>query len=166
MKQIRYSSSPAMVSSWSVTTIGKILFLLTVAVYALSEAQGLAAAAENRSEQLTFSGRAVDNNGVPVADAEVRYAVSFYPLEGGASSEHSSHYDPDFFTRTGIEGTFRFELVPSKFAWMPFDAKDMLNRLNIAVTHPITQSGGKSFRSKAQQMLKFNSKYRGLFLVK
>ncbi len=136
MKQIRHIPSPTMVSSWSVTTIGKILFLLTVAVYALSEAQGLAAAAENRSEQLTFSGRAVDNNGVPVADAEVRYAVSFYPLEGGAGSEHSSHYDSDFFTRTGIDGTFRFELVPSRFAWLSFHSKDMLSRLNVAVTHP------------------------------
>ena len=109
---------------------------MIMAVYALSEARGLAAAAENGSEKLIFSGRVVKNNGVPVTDAEVRYAVSFYPLEGNAGSEHSSHYDPDFFTRTGIDGTFRFELVPSKFAWMPFDSKDMLNRLNIAVTHP------------------------------
>ena len=120
MKQIRYIPSPTMVSSWSVTTIGTILSFLTVALYALSEAQGLAAAAENGSEKLIFSGRVVDNNGAPVADAEVRYVVSFYPLEGGAGSEHASHYDPDFFTRTEIDGTFRFELVPSKFAWMPY----------------------------------------------
>ena len=135
MKQIRYISGRAMVSSWSVATIGKILFFLTVAVYALSEAQDLAAV-ENGSEKLIFSGRVVDTEGAPVVDAEVRYAVSFYPLEGGAGSEHSSHYDPDFFTRTGIDGTFRFELVPSIFARMPFDSKDMLSRLNIAVTHP------------------------------
>ena len=125
-----------MASSWSATAIGKILFFIIVAVYALSEARGLAAAAENGSEKLIFSGRVVKNNGVPVTDAEVRYAVSFYPLEGNAGSGHSSHYDPDFFTRTGIDGTFRFELVPSKFAWLPFGSKDMLNRLNIAVTHP------------------------------
>ena len=136
MRQIRYIPSPIMVSSWSVTTIGKILFFLTVTVHALSEAPGLAAAAENESEKLIFSGRVVDNNNVPVSDAEVRYAVSFYPLEGGAGAEHSSHYDPDFFTRTGIDGTFRFELSPSKLDWMPFDFKDMLNRLSIAVTHP------------------------------
>ena len=136
MQQNRYIPSPTMASSWIVTTIGKILFLLTVAVYALSEAQGLAAAPENGSKKLIFSGRVVDNNGVQVSEAEVRYAVSFYPLEGGAGSEHSSHYDPDFFTCTGIDGTFRFELVPSRFAWMPFNSKDMLSRLNIAVTHP------------------------------
>ena len=136
MKQIRYIPSPTMLSSWSVTTIGKSLFFLTVAVYALSEAQGLAAAAENGPEKLIFSGRVVDNNNLPVSEAEVRYAVSFYPFEGSAGSEHSSHYDPDLFTRTGIDGTFRFELVPSRFAWRPFNSKDMLSRLNIAVTHP------------------------------
>ena len=130
IEQIRYIPSPTMGS------IGKILLFLTVAVYALSEAQGLAAAAENGSEKLIFSGRVVDNNNLPVSEAEVRYAVSFYLLEGGAGSEHSSHYDPDFFTRTGIDGRFRFELVPSRFAWMPFDSKDILNRLNIAITHP------------------------------
>ncbi len=99
-------------------------------------AQVPAAAAENESEKLSFSGRVVDTDGAPVADAEVRYAVSFYPLEGNAGSEHSSHYDPDFFTRTEIDGTFRFELVPSRFVWMPSDSEGMLSRLNIAVTHP------------------------------
>jgi len=136
MKQIRHIPSPTMVSSWSVTTIGKILFFLTVALYALSEAQGLAAAAENGSEKLIFSGRAVGNNGVPVADAEVRYAVSFYPLKGNTEFGHSSHYNPDFFTCTEIDGTFRFELSLSKLDWRFFDSKDMLSRLNIAVTHP------------------------------
>ena len=136
MKQIRYIPSPTMVSSWSVTTIGKILFFLTMTMYALSEAQGLAAAAENGSAKLIFSGRVVDNNDVPVADAEVRYAVSFYPLKGNTEFGHSSHYGPDFFTRTGIDGIFRFELVPSRLTWMPFDSRDMLSRLNIAVTHP------------------------------
>ena len=136
MKQIRYIPSPTMVSSWSVTTIGKILFFLIMAVCVLNRIQGFAAAAENGSEKLIFFGGVVDNNGVPVAEAEVRYAVTFYPLEGNAGSEHSSHYDPGFFTRTEIDGTFRFELVPSRFAWMPSDSKDMLSRLNIAVTHP------------------------------
>ena len=136
MKQIRYIPSPTMVSSWSITTIGEILFFLTMVVYALSEAQGFAAAAENGSEKLIFSGRVVDNNGAPVAEAEVRYAVSFYPFEGGAGSGHSSHYYPDFFTRTGIDGTFRFELVPSRFARLSFDSKEMSSRLNVAVTHP------------------------------
>ena len=136
MKQIRYIPLPTMVSSWGVTTIGKILFFLTVAMYALSKTQGFAAAAGNGHEKLIFSGRVIDNNGVPVAEAEVRYAASFYPPEGGAGSEHSSHYDPDFFTRTEIDGTFRFELAPSRFAWLPSDSQDMLSRLNITVTHP------------------------------
>ena len=95
-----------------------------------------AAAAKTESEKRIFSGRVVDNNGAPVANAGLRYTISFYPLEGGSGSGHSSHYDPDFFTLTGIDGTFRFELVPSKFAWMPSDSKDMSSRLNIAVTHP------------------------------
>ena len=133
--QIRHISLRTMVSSWSGTTVGKILFFLTVAVYVLSEAQSPAAAAENESEKLIFSGRVLDTDGAPVADAEVRYAVSFYPLEAHNRSAHS-YYGPDFLTRTGVDGTFRFELVPSRLEWMPFDSEGMLSRLNMAVTHP------------------------------
>ena len=96
----------------------------------------LPAAAMNRFRKLTFSGRVVDNNGVPVADAEIRYAVSFYPLEGDTESGRSSYYTSDSFTRTRVDGTFRFELWLSRLEWMPFDSKEMLSRLNIAVTHP------------------------------
>ena len=96
----------------------------------------LPAAAMNRFRKLTFSGRVVDNNGVPVADAEIRYAVSFYPLEGGTESGCSSYYTSDSFTRTRVDGTFRFRLWLSRLEWMPFDSKEMLSRLNIAVTHP------------------------------
>ena len=135
VEQIRYISSLTMVSSWSGTTIGKILFFLTMAVCVLSEAQGPAAAAENKPEKLTFSGRVVDTDGAPVADAEVRYAVSFYPLEANTQSAHS-YYGHDFSTRTGADGAFRFELVPSRLEWMPFDSEGMLSRLNMAVTHP------------------------------
>ena len=211
MEQIRYSSSPAMASSWSATAIGKIVFSLIIAVCVLigitrrgtdslsvpsmkrvgtgstevvlleptanstrssisvapvqtenrppagsSRASGSrgrqladsrttpegngstqrAAAAKNESEKRIFAGRVVDNNGAPVANAGLRYAVSFYPLEGNAGSGASSYYGPFFFTRTGVDGTFRFELSPSKLDWMPFDSKGMLNRLNVAVTHP------------------------------
>ena len=135
MRQIRYIPSPTMVSSWSVTTIGKILFCLIMAVCVLNGIQGRATAAESEPEKLTFSGRVVDNSGVPVAEAEIRYAVSFYPPETDTQSAHS-YYGPDFFTDTGIDGTFRFELVLSKLDWRSFDSKDMLRRLNIAVTHP------------------------------
>ena len=96
----------------------------------------LPAAAMNRFRKLTFSGRVVNNNGVPVADAEIRYAVSFYPLEGDTESGRSSYYTSDSFTRTRVDGTFRFELWLSRLEWMPFDSKEMLSRLNIAVTHP------------------------------
>ena len=95
-----------------------------------------AAAAANESEKIIFSGRVVDSGGAPVAAAVLRYTVSFYPLEGDARSGYSSYYGPLFFTRTGADGTFRFELSPSRLKWMPFDSKDMLSRLNIAVKHP------------------------------
>ena len=136
MDRIHSMPSPTMGSSWSGTTIGKILFFLIMAVCVLNGVQGPAAAAENESEKLIFSGRVVNNNGAPVADAEIRYAVSFYPLEVNTESGYSSYYGPDFFTGTGVDGTFRFELLPSRLKWMPFDSKEMLSRLNIAVTHP------------------------------
>ena len=94
------------------------------------------AAAKTESENAIFSGRVVDSDGALVANAGLRYAVSFYPLEGDAGSGYSSYYGPFFFTRTGVDGTFRFELSPSRLDWRPFDSKDMLSRLNIAVTHP------------------------------
>ena len=95
-----------------------------------------ATAAENESEKLSFSGRVVDNNGAPVANAGLRYSVSFYPLEGDAGSGPSSYYGPFFFARTGVDGTFHFEFSPSRLDWRPFDSGDMLSRLNITVTHP------------------------------
>ena len=135
MDRIHRMPLPMMASSWSGAAIGKILFFLIIAVCVLNGAQGPAAAAENESEKLTFSGRVVDNDGAPVTDAEVRYAVSFYPLDENTQSAHS-YYGHDFFTGTGVDGTFRFELLPSRLEWMPFDSKGMLSHLNIAVTHP------------------------------
>ena len=44
-------------------------------------AQLPAAAAENGSEKLIFSGNVVDNNGVPVADAEILYSVKYNQSE-------------------------------------------------------------------------------------
>ena len=95
-----------------------------------------AAAAKNESEKRIFSGRVVDNNGIPVAEAELRYAVRSYPLEAHAEFVYSTHYDPEYVTRTGVDGTFRFELLPSKLRWMRLDSKKRLNRLHIAVRHP------------------------------
>ena len=90
-----------------------------------------AAATENGTEKLIF-GRVVDKNGTPVAAAEIGYAVILYPFEGKIESGYSSYFNYNFFTRTGLDGTFQFELAE----WMPFDSKGMLKRLNITVTHP------------------------------
>ena len=189
MEQIRHLPSPTMVSSWSGTAIGKILFTLIMAVCVLigiarhgtdspisqpinrigvgptevvllvpiagatrssvlvastqtenrppaasSRASGdqgrqlaarratpgsggnaqLPAAAKNGSEKLIFSGRVVDNNGVPVMDAEMLYSV-------GLNSSKSA-------TRTGVDGTFRFEFPrPELKKW---------DRVSIVATHP------------------------------
>ena len=51
--------------------------------------------AEDGTEKLIFSGRVVDNNGVPIADVEVLYSIKFNPSESAA--------------RTRLDGTFRFE---------------------------------------------------------
>ena len=73
-----------------------------------------AAAVENSSEKLTFSGRVVDNNGVPVADAEILYSVRYNQSESA--------------TRTGIDGRFRFEFPrPELKRW---------DRVSIVATHP------------------------------
>ena len=98
-------------------------------------AQQPAGAVENRSETWIFSGDVVDGTGIPVADAKIQYAIMFYPFGENAVSGYSSYSKQDFFTRTGMDGTFRFEL-PSKLKWIPLDSKDMLRCLNIAVTHP------------------------------
>ena len=58
-------------------------------------AQRAAVVAEDGTEKLIFSGRVVDNNGIPVAEAEVLYSIKFNPSESAA--------------RTGVDGTFRFE---------------------------------------------------------
>ena len=189
MEQIRHLPSPTMVSSWSGTAIGKILFTLIMAVCVLigiarhgtdspisqpinrigvgptevvllvpiagatrssvpvastqtenrppaasSRASGdqgrqlaarratpgsggnaqLPAAAKNGSEKLIFSGRVVDNNGVPVMDTEVLYSVKFDQSES--------------VTRTGVDGTFRFEF--------PRPALKKWDRVSIVATHP------------------------------
>ena len=192
MEQIRGIPSPTMVSSWSSTAIGKIVFSLIMAVCVLigvarygtdsstslsmnrigveeatevallapiadaghssipaapvqtenrppagsshtsgdqgrqlvargatpgsggSNMQRPAAAAENESEKLIFSGNVVDNNGVPVTNAEVRYSV------GTNSSEPATH--------TGVDGRFRFEFPrPELKRW---------DRVSVVATHP------------------------------
>lgn len=98
-------------------------------------AQQPAGAVENRSETRIFSGHVVDSTGTPVADAQIRYAIMFYPFGEDVVSGYFSHSEQNFFTRMGMDGTFRFEL-PSKLKWISLDSKQMLRRLNITVTHP------------------------------
>ena len=90
-------------------------------------AQLPAAAAENGSEKLTFSGRVVGNNGIPVADAEVLYSV-------GSNSSESA-------TRTGVDGTFRFEFPrPELKKW---------DRVSIVATHPDHAIGWQSLQPQS-----------------
>ena len=70
--------------------------------------------AENPSEKLTFSGRVVDNDGEPVADAEILYSVKYNP--------------PESVAYTVADGTFRFESPR-------FELKEW-ERVSIIATHP------------------------------
>ncbi len=60
-----------------------------------SNSQSSAAMLENAAEKLTFSGRVVDSEGVPVGDAEILYSVKYDASEP--------------VTRSAADGTFRFE---------------------------------------------------------
>lgn len=90
-------------------------------------AQLPAAAAENSSEKLTFSGRVVDTNGIPVADAEVLYSIKFNPSESA--------------TRTGVDGRFRFEFPrPELRRW---------DRVSIIATHPRYAIGWRNLQPQS-----------------
>ena len=78
-------------------------------------AQSPAAIVENSAEKLTYSGRVVDSDGEPIANAEILCAVNW------GRTKHS--------TRTSENGSFRFELPrPKPRKWE--------GRLDIVVTHP------------------------------
>ena len=67
-------------------------------------------------EKLTYSGRVVNDNGEPIADAEILYAVNWRRTKHG--------------TRTAADGTLHFELArPELGKWAE-------KRLDIVVTHP------------------------------
>ena len=85
------------------------------------------AAAENGPEKLIFSGRVVDNNGVPVADAEILYSVKYNQSESA--------------TRTRLDGTFRFEFPrPELKKW---------DRMSIIATHPDHAIGWQSLQPQS-----------------
>ncbi len=91
------------------------------------EAQRSAVVADDGAEKLIFSGNVVDNNGVPVADAEVLYSV------GDNSSEPA--------TRTGIDGKFRFEFPRLELKrW---------DRVSIVATHPDHAIGWQSLQPQS-----------------
>ena len=74
-----------------------------------------AVTAKNAPEKLTYSGRVVNNDGEPVEDAEVLYAVNWRRTK--------------LSTRTTADGAFRLELMrPEPRKWE--------GRLDIVVTHP------------------------------
>ncbi len=79
----------------------------------------LAAVGKTPTEKLTYSGRVVDSDGEPVADAEILYSVSYNP--------------PKSVTQTGRNGTFHFEFARSGLSEQV--------RVDIVATHPEHASG-------------------------
>ena len=106
---------------------GRQLAVRRAVLGSAGEAQLPAAAAENGSEKLIFSGRVVDNNGIPVGDAEVLCSVGFNSSEP--------------VTRTGIDGRFRFEFPrPELKRW---------DRASIIATHPDHAIGWRSLQPQS-----------------
>ena len=86
-----------------------------------------AAAAQNAPERLAFSGRVVDGDGEPVADAEVLYSVKSNP--------------PKSVARTAVDGTFSFEFPrPELKEW---------ERVDIVAVHPNHAIGWRNLSSQS-----------------
>ena len=145
MEQIRHAPGSAKVIARSVA-VRKSLFVLTASLCVLllligngetAEGEGT----ENATENLAFSGRVINNNGDPVGDAEILYAVNWRTTQ--------------LVTRTVTDGTFALIYrVPSLgsrvVAWT--------SSLNTT----ITQTGGGNCLSKTRRILRFNSTRRGM----
>ena len=82
-----------------------------------------AAAAEDEDEKLIFSGRVVNKDGAPVADAAILYTVKSNP--------------PESVTRTVADGTFRFEF--------PRPELEKWERVSIVATHSDYAFGWQTF---------------------
>ena len=80
--------------------------------------------AENIAAKLTFSGRVVDSDGEPVADAEILYSVNYSP--------------PKSIARTRIDGTFRFELA--------YPERKEQDCVDIVAIHPQHASGWQNLQ--------------------
>ena len=90
-----------------------------------------AAMAEKASEILTFSGRVVDSDGEPVADAEILYSVK-YSVESAP---------PKSVAQTTADGTFNFEFPrPNLKEW---------NRVDIVAVHPDHAFGWRNLSPKS-----------------
>ncbi|MDE0044116.1 MAG: redoxin domain-containing protein, partial [Candidatus Poribacteria bacterium] len=86
--------------------------------------QSSAVMANNAPEKLTFSGRVLDTDGEPVADAEILYSVKFNSSES--------------VVRTEVDGTFRFESPRLELKnW---------ERVSIIATHPDHALGWRKLR--------------------
>ncbi|MDE0301455.1 MAG: sigma-70 family RNA polymerase sigma factor [Candidatus Poribacteria bacterium] len=83
-----------------------------------------AAMAENEPKKLTFSGRVVDSDGGPVADAEILYSAKYN--------------QSDSVARTEDDGTFRFESPR-------LELKDW-ERVSVIATHPDHALGWRKLR--------------------
>ena len=82
-----------------------------------------AAAAEDEDEKLIFSGRVINKDGAPVADAAILYTVKSNP--------------PESVTRTAVDGTFRFEF--------PRPELEKWERVSIVATHSDYAFGWQTF---------------------
>ena len=111
---VQTENRPPAASSRASDNQGRQLAARSAAPGSGGNAQLSAAAAENGSEKLIFSGRVIDNDGLPVANAEVLYSVKFDQSES--------------VTRTGVDGKFRFEFPrPELKKW---------DHVSIVATHP------------------------------
>ena len=87
--------------------------------------------AENPSEKLTFTGRVVDSDGEPVADAEVRYSVQY--------SVKST--PPKSVAQTTVDGMFKFEFPRSELKGS--------ERVDIVAVHPNHAFGWRNLPPKS-----------------
>ena len=90
-----------------------------------------AAMVENAPEKLAYSGRVVDSDGEPVADAEILYSVK-YSVESAP---------PKSVAQTTADGTFNFEFPrPNLKEW---------NRVDIVAVHPDHAFGWRNLSPKS-----------------
>ena len=124
---VKTENRPRVASSRTLGDQGRQLAARGATPGSRGNAQPSAATAENGSEKLIFSGHVVDNNGLPVADAEVLYSVKF--------NESKS------VTRTGVDGRFRFEFPRPEFRrW---------DHVSIIATHPKHAFGWRNLQPQS-----------------